>query len=313
MCAGAGAYSRNAGRNCYSASNMENAQAPTENAQSPGGNDARAPGGDNAHAPLRTPDSPWPLIAALSLVTGMAIGYVFGNLIPLHGGGSSGKGIAADAPAPQAPPAAQGQGQPPPSGKLHRVPVTASMPIRGAKNAKVTIVEFSDFQCPFCGKVEPALKQALDEYPNDVRIVWRNFPLPFHDHAMEAAEAAMAADAQGKFWPMHDKLFANQQALDRASLDRYASEIGLDMAKFKGAMDSHTYKDGIMREITYGGTLGVTGTPGFFIDGDFKNGAAPYPAIKQVIDAEIAKANAMVKAGTPADQIYEAEMKAIPE
>ncbi len=108
----------------------------------------------------------------------------------------------------------------------------------GPKNAKVTIVEWSDFQCPFCSRVMPTLKQIEETYGKDVRVVFRHQPLPFHHNAKLAAEAAMAAHEQGKFWEMHDKLFANQQALDRATLEKYAQELGLNMGKFKAALDS---------------------------------------------------------------------------
>jgi protein-disulfide isomerase len=197
-------------------------------------------------------------------------------------------------------------------GKPHRVAVSGSIPVRGPKNAKVTVVIFSDFQCPFCGRVEPALKEVADTYPKDVRFAWHNYPLPFHEHAMDAAEAAMAADAQGKFWPMHDKLFANQQSLDRASLDGFAKGLGLDMAKYKAVMDGQTYKDKIGDERKLGTSVGVNGTPAFFINGQFLNGAQPFSDFKRLIDAELEKADALLKAGTPPDGIYDAEMAAIP-
>ena len=191
------------------------------------------------------------------------------------------------------PAAAQPPGQP----KTYKAVFPAGTPIRGPENAKITIVEYSDFQCPFCGRVEPALKQVVDRYGNDVRIVWRNIPLPFHEHAMDAAEAAFAADAQGKFWPMHDKLFANQGALDRPSIDKYAADIGLDMAKYKAAMDGHTYKSKIDADMKDGAAAGVNSTPSFFINGQMLSGAQPFPAFKSAIDAELAKANALVAAG----------------
>jgi protein-disulfide isomerase len=201
----------------------------------------------------------------------------------------------------------------PDPGKPHRMPVSSATPVRGNANAKVTIVEFSDFQCPFCGRVEPTLKEVMSTYGKDVRIVWRNEPLPFHEHAMEAAEAAMAAHAQGKFWPMHDKLFENQQTLDRASLDKYATEVGLDMGKYKAAMEQHTAKDKIQEDTAAGLAAGANGTPGFFINGEFLNGALPFADFKKVIDAEIEKADALLKSGTSPEKIYEAEMNAIPE
>src|SRR5262249_16260857 len=115
-------------------------------------------------------------------------------------------------------------------------------PAEGPAGALVTVVEFSDFQCPFCSRVAPTLPQLPHRYGADLRIVWRNNPLPFHDHAMLAAEAAMAAHAQGRFWPMHVMLFQNQRALERADLERYAEQIGLDMARFRSDLDQHVHQ-----------------------------------------------------------------------
>jgi protein-disulfide isomerase len=129
---------------------------------------------------------------------------------------------------------------------------------------------------------------------------------------MEAAEAAMAANAQGKFWQMHDKLFANQQALDRPSLEKYAQDIGLNMAKFKAAMDGHVYKDQIEKDSKEGSANGANGTPAFFINGQFLSGAQPFDSFKKVIDAEIVKADALIKKGTSMDKLYQAELDALP-
>jgi protein-disulfide isomerase len=130
---------------------------------------------------------------------------------------------------------------------------------------------------------------------------------------MVAAEAAMAANAQGKFWQMHDKLFANQQALDRPSLDKYAQDIGLNMAKYKAAMDQHLYKQQIEDDSKAGAAVGANGTPAFFINGQSLSGAQPFDAFKKVIDAELAKANELVKKGTPMDKLYDAELAALPK
>jgi protein-disulfide isomerase len=129
---------------------------------------------------------------------------------------------------------------------------------------------------------------------------------------MEAAEAAMAANAQGKFWQMHDKLFANQQALDRPAIDKYAEEIGLNMAKYKAAMDQHLYKQQIDDDSKAGTAVGASGTPAFFINGQSLSGAQPFDAFKKVIDAELAKANELVKKGTSLEKIYDAELAALP-
>jgi len=122
----------------------------------------------------------------------------------------------------------------------------------------------------------------------------------------------MAANAQGKFWAMHDKLFANQAALDRPSLDKYAQEIGLNMAKYKAAMDQHVYKTQIDTDSKRGNESGANGTPAFFINGQFLSGAQPFDAFKAVIDKELAKAEELVKKGTPLPKLYDAELAAIP-
>jgi protein-disulfide isomerase len=162
-------------------------------------------------------------------------------------------------------------------------------PIRGPKNAPLTVVLFSDFQCPFCGRVEPSLTELEKAYPGKVRVFWKNFPLPFHNNAKPAAEAAMAANEQGKFWEMHDILFKNQQALEGASLEKYAKEIGLDMTKFKAAMDSHKFAAQIEADTKQGSSLGVQGTPASFLNGHFINGAQPFDAFKKIADEELAK------------------------
>jgi protein-disulfide isomerase len=194
-----------------------------------------------------------------------------------------------------------------------KVELAAWTPVKGPKTAKVTIVAFSDFQCPFCSRVVPTLKEIEDKYGKDVRIAFRHQPLPFHNHAVEAAEAAMAANAQGKFWQMHDKLFANQQALDRPSLDKYAQELGLNMGKYKSAMDSHEFKKNIEADSKRGNEVGANGTPAFFINGISLSGAQPFASFQQVIDKEIKHADELLKAGTPADKLYDKILETLPK
>ena len=122
-----------------------------------------------------------------------------------------------------------------------------------------------------------------------MRIAFKNQPLPFHNHAQLAAEAAMAANDQGKFWQMHDKLFANQQKLERTDLESYAQEIGLDMAKFRGALDSGKFKERIQKDSAEGTAAGASGTPTFFINGYRLVGAVPIDSFKKLIDQELAK------------------------
>jgi protein-disulfide isomerase len=162
-------------------------------------------------------------------------------------------------------------------------------PTKGPPGAPVTIVAFSDFQCPFCSRVEPTIKQIEDAYPGKIRVAWKNKPLPFHQFATGAAEAAMAANAQGKFWEMHDKLFANQQALDRPALDRYAQELHLDMNRFRSDLDSHKYKQSIEEDTKLGDSVGAGGTPTFFINGRIVVGAQPFDSFKQIVDDELSK------------------------
>jgi protein-disulfide isomerase len=162
-------------------------------------------------------------------------------------------------------------------------------PAKGPKNAPLTMVIFSDFQCPFCKRVEPTLTQIEKEYGGKVRQVWKNYPLPFHNNAEPAAEAAMAAGAQGKFWEMHDKLFENNTALDRPNLEKYAQELGLNMAKFKADLDSQKYKSVIEAETKEGQAVGVNGTPAVFINGRKISGAYPFETFKKITDEELAK------------------------
>ncbi len=180
-----------------------------------------------------------------------------------------------------------------PSGPPAPLPVqnvaVGSAPVKGSPNAPVTIVEFSDFQCPFCSRAVPTLKQIETEYPGKVRVAFKNQPLPFHQHARLAAEAAMAANEQGKFWEYHDKLFANQQALDRSSLERYAQEVGLEMGRFRAALDSNKFDAQISADSAEGTRLGASGTPTFFINGRQLVGAQPFASFKQIIDEELVK------------------------
>ena len=138
-----------------------------------------------------------------------------------------------------------------------------------------------------------------------MRVAWRNNPLPFHQNAMPAAEAASEAFAQGgsaKFWAMHDKMFGNQQALTRPDLDKYAQEVGLDMNKFKAALDNHTHQTKIKADQDLGQKMGAGGTPAFFINGRFLSGAQPLPRFKEVIDDEIKRTDKLIASGVTKKQ-----------
>jgi protein-disulfide isomerase len=188
--------------------------------------------------------------------------------------------------APAAPAAPAGTGAPAaPSGPV-KIDLGAA-PVKGPNNAKVTLVVFSDFQCPFCSRAVPTLKQVEDTYKGKVRIAFKQLPLPFHDKAVLAGEASLAAHEQGKFWEYHDKLFANQQALDRPSLEKYAQELGLNVSKFKAALDSNKFKKQVEEETKQGNSIGATGTPTFFVNGKSLVGAQPFDKFKEMIDAEL--------------------------
>ena len=166
-----------------------------------------------------------------------------------------------------------------------RVKVAASGPARGPEGAPVTIVEFSDFECPFCRREESTVKQLLDRYQTQVRFVYRHFPLEIHPRARPAAEAAACADEQGKFWDYHEKLFSG--GLEDADLQRYASELGLDTAAFQQCVSQHKTKDVVMSDLQAGKAAGVSGTPAFFVNGIMISGARPVDAFTKVIDKEL--------------------------
>ena len=175
----------------------------------------------------------------------------------------------------------------------------ADAPMRGAPRGIVTIIEYSDFECPFCARVNPTLKQIFDapEYAGKVRLFFKQNPLPFHRQAQLAAEASLAAHAQGRFWEMHDKLFENQKALTRPDLERYAREIGLNLVRFNRALDQRTYREAVAKDLTDAGKAGVRGTPHFFVNGKAISGAQPFEAFKAVIDIEIKEMESLMRRG----------------
>lgn len=165
-------------------------------------------------------------------------------------------------------------------------------PVKGKKNAPVTIIEFSDFQCPFCGRFfAQALPLIEESYikTGKVKLVYRDFPLSFHQYAQKAAEAAECADEQGKFWEYHDKIFENQNALDTSSLKQYAKDLGLDATKFNSCLDSGKMASEVQKDFKDGASYGVSGTPTFFINGVEVVGAQPYNIFEQIIEQELNK------------------------
>ena len=159
-------------------------------------------------------------------------------------------------------------------------------PSIGPKNAGLVVVEFLDFQCPYCGDAFPIVRSMQSKYGDKVRFVARNFPLTdIHAEAMQAAEAASCADAQGKYWMMHDRLFARRGVLSRSNLDEAAQASGLDMKLYKICMDTHTKYGAIRQDISAGTAAGVRGTPTFFFNGRRIEGVIPEAPFDQIIQS----------------------------
>lgn len=166
-------------------------------------------------------------------------------------------------------------------------------PVTGSKEAPVTIVEFSDFQCPFCARGADTMNAVKKKYGNKVRIAFKHFPLPMHKEAGPASEASMCVHEQkaDKFWAYHDLLFKNQDKLDDASLEKYAKDVGgIDVAKFKECYASKKYAAFVQKDMEYGNKLGVKSTPTFFVNGQLVSGAVPIEAFSEIIDQELADA-----------------------
>lgn len=174
-------------------------------------------------------------------------------------------------------------------------------PAKGPANAPVTIITFSDFQCPYCSRVNPTLARLKDRYGDSIRVVFRDFPiLQIHPQAAKAAEAGQCANDQNKFWEMHDLMFANQQRLDVASLKEHAATVGLDATAFATCLDSGKYAEEWKKDSEDAQAAGVQSTPAFFINGRPVVGAVPYEQFAEVINEELMRANRPVPPEKPA-------------
>ncbi|MBN8548843.1 MAG: thioredoxin domain-containing protein [Deltaproteobacteria bacterium] len=176
-----------------------------------------------------------------------------------------------------------------------------SSPVIGPADAKVTIIEFSDFQCPYCKRGYDTMKEIEQAYPKDVRIAFKNLPLPFHPHAKPAAMAALAAGKQGKFWEFHDALFENQADLGDKLYEATAQKLGLNMEKWKKDMASPEVAKQIEDDMAVGAKNGIQGTPGFFVNGVAVKGAYPASHFKMIIDRWLSGKSA-VAANAAADK-----------
>jgi len=174
----------------------------------------------------------------------------------------------------------------------------------GPADALVTVVVWSDFECPYCAQLAPTLVRLRKEYGDRVRLIHRHLPLVGHPHAQLAAEAAVAAAAQGKFWPMCDALFARRGALSRADLEADARAAGLDLAAFRAALDDRRYHDAVAADAASAGTLGITGTPTMFVNGAPVSGAVRWERLQQVVDLQLAAAERLVAAGVERRDVY---------
>ena len=170
-----------------------------------------------------------------------------------------------------------------------RVDVAANgFPAKGPAAAPVTIVEFSDFQCPFCSRITPTLEQVVSKYGNKVRLVFRQYPLPMHPNAAKAAEASLCANEQGKFWEMHDAMFKDQGGLAVDGLKSKAAAItGINAASFNSCLDSGKETPAVQSDVKAGTKAGVNGTPAMFVNGRFISGVVTADDISKVIDEEL--------------------------
>jgi protein-disulfide isomerase len=167
----------------------------------------------------------------------------------------------------------------------------AGAPVKGSANAKVTIVEFSDFECPFCSRVLPTMKKVEEVYGDKVRVAFRQFPLEsIHPNARKAAQASLCAHDQGKFWEMHDALFAKQKELAVGQLKGHAVALGLDAEKFNTCLDSNKYDKQVTADLEAGQAAGVSGTPALFVNGRLVAGAVPFEEMAKIIDDELGRA-----------------------
>jgi len=186
-------------------------------------------------------------------------------------------------------------GKPRPQPKLLEDPVripVAGSPSQGPETAKVVLVEFSDFECPYCAKATSEIKQIMAAYPNDIRLIYKQFPLSMHPHAGLASLASLAAQEQGRFWPLHDQMFGHYRELSSEHILAWAQELGMDMPKFKASLENPKYRTVVEKDMEDGQFAGVNGTPAIFINGKHFNGPIALSVLKPILDDEIKNSHA---------------------
>jgi len=175
-----------------------------------------------------------------------------------------------------------------PAPKMPRIPISADDdPFIGPEDAPITIIQFAEFQCPYCGRAKEIMDQVIEKYPGKIKMVHRDFPLSFHDRAIPAAVAANCANEQGQYWPMYDALMSNQRALTDADLLGHATKLKLDLDKWSTCLKDPAQVAEVQADFEDGSKAGVQGTPAFFINGIFLNGAVPLEQFTTIIDAEL--------------------------
>jgi protein-disulfide isomerase len=170
-----------------------------------------------------------------------------------------------------------------------RVQVEALGFLKGPENAPITIIEFADYECGYCGRARDSMREVMAKYPGKIRLVFRDFPLSFHPNATPAAIAARCAGAQGKFWEMHNLLFDHQSELTTENFMKWAGELGLDLTQFEACGQDPRVKAQVDADLEAGSAVGVSGTPAFFVNGVSLSGAQPVDAFVQIIERELAR------------------------
>jgi protein-disulfide isomerase len=215
------------------------------------------------------------------------------------------RAAATPPPAPPTPAPASGGSAANNAEKIWRVVLDGDEATLGPKDAPATMVVFSAFGSPECKTFAPNVKKAVDKYGDKLRVVWKHKTFPESPYALEAAQAAAAANEQGKFWEYHDALFDGAPAMDRGSLERYAGQVGLDLAKFKAALDEEKYRGPALRDGLRAIEVGAHSFPNILVNGVRLGGTKSWDELVPLIDAQIAAGEAKAKSGTPADKVYE--------